>query len=182
MIRRLGELNSVVGIFIILAVTFFAIGGCSDNDNGNDLIGDDNLPAGCQNISGASSGAIRTTGDAGCSTQIEDGCFFGQVSGSLNGEEDTIYITREEFDVVVIKFTELTGIMLITDSDGDQLAGQLVTVLDKDDKAGSSLVQWISEGSFGKYDGASGHMVQNVEIDFENKTYESTWSGELCLP
>ncbi|MCA9810532.1 MAG: hypothetical protein KC473_09350 [Candidatus Dadabacteria bacterium] len=179
MIRRLGELNSIVGIFIILTVTFFAIGGCSDN-NGNDVIGEPT--AGCQNISGASSGVIQTTGEDGCDSQIEDGCFSGQVSGSLNGEEDTIYITREEFDVVVIKFTELTGIMLITDSDGDQLAGQLVTVLDKDDKAGSSLVQWISEGSFGKYDGASGHMVQNVEIDFENKTYESTWSGELCLP
>lgn len=179
MIRRLGELNSVVGIFIILTVTFFAIGGCSDN-NGNDVIGEPT--AGCQNISGASSGVIQTTGDAGCDSQIEDGCFSGQVSGSLNGEEDTIYITREAFDVEATKFTELTGIMLITDSNGDQLAGQLVTVLDKDDKVGSSLVQWISEGSFGKYDGASGHMVQNLEIDFENKTYESTWSGELCLP
>ena len=180
MIRRLGELNSVVGIFIILTVTFFAIGGCSDNNNGNDVIGEPT--SGCQNIIGISSGVIQTAGDSGCESQVEDGCFFGHVTESLNGEEDTIYITREEFEVGATKFTELTGLMLITVSNGDQLSGQVVTVIDQDGKVASGLVQWFSDGSFGQFQGASGYAVPFIEIDSANKTYKSSWAGVLCLP
>jgi len=134
----------------------------------------------CENIQGSSSGEIRTSGDSGCPTKIEDGCFFGQITGSISGSVETIFETEEEFHVVNTKFFESTGITLISDSDGDSLSGHIVAVGDKNGKVASGLIQWFSDGSFGKYNGASGYAVLDIKTDFENKTYTATWSGVLC--
>jgi hypothetical protein len=179
MIKRLGRLYSVLAIFTILSITFFAIGGCNDSNGDSDTRGPDEMTS-CENIQGSSSGDIRTAGDVGCTTQIEDGCFFGTVSGSLSGDVETIFETEEEFNVITTKFFESTGITLVTDSDGDSLSGHIVAVADKDGNVASGLIQWFSDGSFGKYNGASGYVVLDIKSDFENKTYTATWSGVLC--
>ena len=179
MIKRMGIVNSVLAIFTIITVTLFVIGGC-DSNNSEIGIGDDDT-GGCENISGTSSGVIRTAGDTNCDSQLENGCFLGEVKGSVSGDEATFYETREDFNVITTKFTVMSGLILITPSNGDQLFGHIVTVLDKDGKAGSGLTQWLPDESDGQFNGADGHVVQNLEIDPENMTYKSTWSGVLCV-
>ena len=179
MIKKMGELYSVLTIIFIISMCILAIGGCSDDGSGID---NRELMSNCREITGLSSGNIRTPGDAGCTVQIEDGCYFGNLNGSLNGNVETLFETEEEFNVVITKFFESTGVTLITTNNGDTLTGHIVAVANSESTVASGLIQWFPDGSTGQFQGATGYAVLNIETNFENKTYASTYTGIICTP
>ena len=174
--KRMGNLYSVVALFTLITVAFFAAGGCdSDGDGAGDVMQN------CAVIEGTSSGTITSKADDNnCISNIEDGCFLGSVSGSLDGSQDTFFLTKETFDMIDKEFTEITGTTLVNASEDDQLLGQLVAIANDNGEVAAGLIQWDNTGSFGKFSGASGYAVLDVTIDNENKTFSATYSGILC--
>jgi len=177
MIKRMGKLYSVLALFTILSVSFFAAGGC---DDGNGSTRGDVMDN-CAVIEGTSSGDITSKEDNNnCLSNIEDGCFNGSISGSLDGEQETFFLTKESFDVVDKEFTEIVGTTLVHAPNGDLLTGQLAAIANDNGEVASGLIQWSDIASFGQFNGASGYAVLDVTIDAENKMFSATYSGILC--
>jgi hypothetical protein len=177
-IKRLGRLYSVLAIFTILSITFFAIGGCNDN-NGDGNVGGD-VMAGCENIHGTASGEILTGNN--CGSPILLGCFVGKVFGDLNGDMDVTIpetlapTTKEGISILAADFS------IITPNPGSSLLiGEGTRTVDEEGNA-ADLIIWRPDISDGDFTGATGHIVIDTKYDLNNMTYTSTWSGELCLP